>query len=551
MARSLANFRCVAAVIAALLLSLPLSARAQDDLQAAIKARLATIAEPGGNKIARDAIVAGSFLQTFYEAREYQPAWREPANFAALRREVLAARDDGLSPHDFHAHALGFGGLDFWPPAMTRAERDILKTSALINLLYQLYFGKVSPERLDPNWNLNRQAALPLENAIRTIAIALETQQLPALISQARGDDPGYLKLRAALKSYRAIVERGGWGRVTVGAALKPGMTDPRVPTIRRRLAATGDYQETALSNPELYDVPLVEAVKAFQKRHGIDVDGIVGPAMTRAMNVSAKQRVDQIRVNLERARWGARTLRSKKDLVVVNIAGFYLITVLEGKFAWSTEVITGKPYHKTPVFTDQIRYIEFNPTWTIPPGILRNEILPKLKANASYLDAAGYDLIGSSGKKISSASVNWQAISGRGFPYRVVQPPGPKNALGLVKFMFPNKYNVYLHDTPGRQLFSKTGRAFSHGCVRVKDPMKFAEVLLGHRNGTSRQTIDQTVASGRLTRINLKAPIPVAIMYWTVDPLWGDSIRFYDDVYNRDPKVLKALNAKFRPVVR
>ncbi len=522
---------------------------AQDGLPSAIQQRLVDLAKPGGNTIARDAVVAVEFLNAFYAERGYQPAWRNADNFADLRREILEARNDGLRLHDFHAHALGFGGLDFWPPAMTPAERDILKTSALVNLLYQLYFGKVSPERLDPHWNLQRQAPLPLENAVRTISIALETGALPALVKQARGNDPGYLKLRKALKSYRDIAEGGGWSNVAAGPALKPGMTDPRVPAIRQRLAATGDLRGGTSANPEAYDAVLVEAVKVFQKRHGIDIDGIVGPAMTQAMNVPATQRVDQIRVNLERARWGARTLRQKKDLVVVNIAGFYLITVLNGKFAWSTEVITGLPYHKTPVFTDRIRYIEFNPTWTIPPGILRREILPKLKADPGYLGAKGYDLIGTNGAKVDPFSVNWQSI--RGFPYRVVQPPGPKNALGLVKFMFPNKYNVYLHDTPGRQLFSKTGRAFSHGCVRVKDPMKFAEVLLGYRNGTTRQTIDQTVAGGKRTRVNLKEPIPVAIMYWTVDPLWSDGIRFYNDVYKRDGKVLQALNAKFRPVVR
>ena len=526
-------------------------ATAQDDPQSAIKQRLAKLAQPNGNKIARDAVVAVSFIDAFYKARNYQPAWRDAGNFADLRREILEARNDGLGLHDFHAHALGFAGLDFWPPAMTPAERDILKTSALVNLLYQLYFGKVSPERLDPHWNLQRQAPLPLENAVRTISIALETRALPALIAQARGDDPGYLRLRTALKMYRGIVDRGGWPSITSGAVLKPGDSDPRVPSIRKRLIATGDYKGSAQPASELYGPTLVDAVKAFQKRHGIDIDGIVGPAMTRAMNVTAKQRVDQIRVNLERARWGARTLRKKKDLVVVNIAGFYLITVLNGKFAWSTDVITGKPYHKTPVFTDQIRYIEFNPTWTIPPGIIRNEVLPKLKADPGYLGAKGYDLIASNGAKVNPATVNWQSISARGFPYRVVQPPGPKNALGLVKFMFPNKYNVYLHDTPGRQLFSKTGRAFSHGCVRVKDPMKFAEVLLGYRNGTTRQKIDQIVASAKRTRINLKKTIPVAIMYWTVDPLWGDGIRFYEDVYKRDAKVLKALNARFRPVTR
>ena len=523
----------------------------QNSLADQIRLRLSELSKPGGNVIGAEAIVAVEFLRAFYRERSFRAAWRDGANFPALVREVRESRNDGLSVDDFHAQSLGLGGIDFWPPAMTEAERDILKTSALINLLYQLYFGKVSPERIDPHWNLKRQAPLPIENAIRTISVALETNRLASLVARARGSDPGYLKLREALKAYRGIAERGGWPRVPTGPALKPGMRDMRVPIIRKRLAATADYQGKAGPSSNIYDRFLVAAVKTFQKRHGIDIDGIVGPAVTRALNVPATRRVDQIRVNLERARWGARTLRSQKDLVVVNIAGFYLLTVLNGKFAWTTEVITGRPYHKTPIFVDRIRYIEFNPTWTIPPGILRNEILPKLRSDPGYLAAKGYDLVAGNGAKVNPASVNWQVMSARGFPYRVVQPPGPKNALGLVKFMFPNRYNVYLHDTPSRQLFSKTGRAFSHGCVRVKNPMKFAEVLLGYRNGMTRQKIDQTVASGKRTRVNLSKPIPVAIMYWTVDPLWEGGIRFYEDVYKRDGKVLKALNTRFRPVAR
>ncbi|MEM7751083.1 MAG: peptidoglycan-binding protein, partial [Pseudomonadota bacterium] len=266
---------CIRRAVSALLCIVWLSSPtvAQDDLPSAIQQRLVGLSKPGGNTIARDAVVAVNFLSAFYEARGYQPAWRNADNFAELRREILGSRNDGLRLHDFHAHALGFGGLDFWPPAMTPAERDILKTSALVNLLYQLYFGKVSPERLDPHWNLKRQAQLPLENAVRTISIALETGALPALVTQARGNDPGYLKLRKALQSYRAIAEGGGWSNVPAGPALKPGMTDPRVPVIRRRLAATGDYQGGTQASLETYDELLVEAVKAFQKRHGIDID--------------------------------------------------------------------------------------------------------------------------------------------------------------------------------------------------------------------------------------------------------------------------------------
>lgn len=521
---------------------------AQTDLPVAIKQRIAELAEPGRNRIGRTAIVSAVFLMRFYEARAYEPAWHNPINFRDLRMQILESRNDGLNIDDFHAHALGFGGLDFWPPAMTDAERDILKSSALVNLLYQLYFGKLTPEKLDPHWNLKRPRSLPIEDAVNTISLVLEKQAIGSLVAQARSRDPGYSKLRQALISYRSIVERGGWPIVPAGTILKPGMSDRRILIVRQRLAVTGDHSFKGSENSDTYDPPLVEAVEKFQRRHGIDVDGIIGPAVTRAMGITAEQKVEQIRVNLERARWISRALRQRKDVVIVNTAGFYLLTFLDGKFAWWTDVITGKPYHKTPVFKDRIRYIEFNPTWTIPSGILRRDILPKLRSNSGYLAAKGYDLVGANGAKIDPATINWQTASGRRFPYRIVQPPGPKNALGRVKFMFPNKYNVYLHDTPGRQLFSKTGRAFSAGCVRVRDPLKFAELLLGNRNGISRQRIDQIVKSGRLTRINLSKPVPVAILYWTADPLWEGGIRFYNDVYKRDAKVLQALNAKFRP---
>ena len=296
------------------------SASAEADLAAEIKQRVAELAVAGRNRIGREAIVAAEFLNTFYKARGYRPAWREPANFSDLRNQILESRRDGLDIDDFHAHALGFGGLDFWPPAMTDAERDILKSSALVNLLYQLYFGKVTPESLDPHWNLKRQAPLPLGDAARAISTALDSRAVKALIAQARGDDPAYTRLRNTLAAYRAIAERGGWPIVPAGAVIKPGMKDPRIAIVRRRLTATGDYVAKGLPLDDTYDPALVDAVMVFQRRHGIDVDGIIGPAVIGAMAATAQQRVDQIRVNLERARWIARTLRRKQDLVVVKL---------------------------------------------------------------------------------------------------------------------------------------------------------------------------------------------------------------------------------------
>jgi L,D-transpeptidase YcbB len=511
-----------------------------DDIQSA----LADLSQNPAKQIQGYRVAVPGFVAKIYESRGYRPAWRRLQSVLALKDAISDATADGLKIEDFHPGLLGL--MPDEQKSLTPAQEDILLTDALVRLLYQLHYGKVNPESLDSSWNYGRPP--PASTAVERISSAIDEAKIAMLTDIARPDGPSYQLLRQALADYRRLAAGGGWVTVDDGPAIKPAMTDPRVVEVRRRLEVTGELAAVATEAPDLYDEPVVEAVKAFQQRHGIDVDGVLGPGTIAAMNVSVQERVQQIRVNLERARWILTALKGEQDLVLVNVAGFYLLTLLDGKAAWWTEVITGTPYHKTPMFTDEITYVEFNPTWTIPPGILRKEILPKLKQDAGYLDRKGYDLFDASGNKVNARAVNWSAIGPGSFPYRVVQPPGPENALGLVKFMFPNKHNVYLHDTPGRTLFSKTGRAFSHGCVRVRDPMKFAEVLLGNRNDTTRDEIDSIVQSKKLTRVKLKAPIPVALLYWTADPLWGDGIRFYRDVYGRDARILKALDEHFKP---
>ena len=520
----------------------------QSETQAgAIEQRIETLEKAGAKQIGSYKLASIKFLANFYRHRAYAPAWANPKDVGVLARAVANVETHGLRAGDFHPDVLGVsaGGA---AASLSAADRDIVQSDALFRLLYQLHFGKVSPQRLDKNWNL--KGPKRTGRGLELVSAALKSGELQRLIEHVSPQSPNYERLQDALRKYRAFSNAGGWQKIPDGAMLKPGASDPRIPTIRTRLSITGEYAGAADPNNGIFDPPLEEAVKRFQAKHGLDADGVVGPATLEAMNVSAKARVDQIRVNLERARWIVGSLKDQLDLVAVNTAGFYLITRLDGEFVWWTDVITGTPYHKTPMFTDTMKYVEFNPTWTIPPGILRKEILPNLTADPTYLASKGYDLIGSDGRKVDATAIDWAAQKGRGFPYSVVQPPGPKNALGRVKFMFPNKHNVYLHDTPGRQLFSKTGRAFSHGCVRVNDPLKLAEVLLGNRNGMTRQQIDQIVASGKLTRVNLKKPIKIAILYWTVDPLWSGGTRFYQDVYKRDGKILSALDSAFSPPI-
>lgn len=482
-------------------------------------------------------IASSEFLVRLYAALGNTRAWVDERNVAALRDAVARSWEDGLMPSDFHADALN-------KPAASPDEQDILMSDALVRLLYQLYFGKVYPNALDPNWNFARP--LLTNDPAQTISKAITDGKVAELIDEIRLKHPLYSALKATLQAYTQFEVNGGWSAISDGPVLKPEGNDPRIPQLRARLAITGEYSGPP-SDSQTFDPPLVEALKKFQTAQGLEADGVGGAATVAALNVSVHQRVDQIRVNLERARWILRPLGS--EMVVVNIAAQRLHLFLKGKKVWSTRVIVGKTYNKTPIFTEPMSVIVFNPTWTVPRSIVRNEIFPKAAANPGYLTANNYYLTDGNGGVVDPAGINWGAYTGASFPYGVVQRPGPNNALGLVKFLFPNRFSVYLHDTPSRQLFAKSDRSLSHGCIRVEDPLHLADLILGDRLGWNRQKIDALVATGKLQSVGLKNKLPVLLLYWTVDPTFDGGARFYRDLYGRDSRLLAALNAPFKPV--
>jgi murein L,D-transpeptidase YcbB/YkuD len=233
--------------------------------------------------------------------------------------------------------------------------------------------------------------------------------------------------------------------------------------------------------------------------------------------------------------------------LVLVNIAGFELYLGRDGRRQWETRVQVGKPFRKTPVFKSEIRNLVFNPTWSVPPTVLTNDILPAIKRNPAYLRAHNMRLIDGTGKVVNPAQVKWSTYTAKNFPYRIEQEAGPDNALGRVKFMVPNPYSVYLHDTPKRELFGQSARAFSSGCIRVEDPLRLAELLLDDAGKWSRAQIERAVAAGRTITVNLTRPVPVLLLYWTAETGADGRVEFLPDVYDRDPAVLKALNGEFR----
>jgi murein L,D-transpeptidase YcbB/YkuD len=287
----------------------------------------------------------------------------------------------------------------------------------------------------------------------------------------------------------------------------------------------------------------LAEAVRQFQHDHGIDVDGVVGKQSFDFLNMSHQKRVDSLRVNMDRLRWIARDVSD--DYVVVNIAGFELYYIRNHDLVWETPVMTGTVRHQTPVFTKRLKYLEFNPTWTVPRSIIGRSLLPKFRANPQYVLDNDYVLYDRQGQAVDPHSIDWQAYNISNFPYRVGQQPGEKNALGRVKFIFPNEYAIYLHDTPSRALFYRNARAFSSGCVRVKNPLKFAEMLLDDPEEWPLDQVEALVASREpQQRVFMERDVDIMLMYWTTSPTSGGQLQFHSDVYGKDLAALADLDA-------
>jgi len=483
-------------------------------------------------------------LPALYERRDYAPVWTNPESVSQLF-DILGGIDaDGLDGNDYHLHALQSMRTSLSQDAShdpsRAADYDLLLTDSLIRLGYHLMAGKVDPEALDANWNMS--TTIGDLDTILAMASAIENGTLPQLVDSLRLDHPTYARLKLALARYRQIAEQGGWPSVPDGPTLKPGMSGERVAAVSRRLAATGELEND--TSPEMFDDQLEAAVKRFQKTNGLAADGVIGPGTLAAMNVTVEARIDQIRINLERARWVLHDLSG--EFVLVDIAGFRVKYVRDGKDIWSGRAQVGKPYRKTPIFRDSITYLEVNPTWTVPPTILKNDVLPKIKKDPGYLGQKDMQVLTFSGEPVDPLTIDWSRYPDSPFSYMIRQRPGPANALGRIKFMFPNKHAIYLHDTPSRSLFSRDARAFSSGCIRVEHPFEFAEKLLDDQAWDKQRLLD-LVESRKTTRVNLNRPVTVLLLYWTVDADDDGGVIFKQDVYDRDPAILRELDSPFQ----
>ncbi len=490
--------------------------------------------------------IDANFSNIYYE-NGLQPLWVKlngPGDRARDILEALKSADShGLNPENYLVDKIE----KFWnsTDAVGLARLDLLLTLGLRGYVGDMREGRAEPRKLDPKlFATARDAEIDVKSLREQV---LSATDMKAFLDEQVPPFPQYHKLKKALKKYREIEAKGGWEIIPEGKVLKPGMEDERVPIIRKRLAATGDLDSDHLKGT-MYDDDVVNGLKKFQVRQGLKADGVVGKNSLSVMNVTVHKRIRQIIINMERYRWIKHELLDR--VIAVNIAGFmiYGSKPQNGEAEIEMHAIVGREYHKTPVFSDEIEYIEFNPYWNLPTSIVRNEMLPKLKKNPHYLKERnirvfeGWD---PDARELDSTAVDWSKVGKREMGrYKLRQDPGAKNALGTVKFMFPNKFNVYLHDTPAHSLFKETKRAFSHGCIRVSKPAELAAYILGgEENSWGLERIGEIIAKGKRTVVPLKKPFPIYILYRTafVDFVTGD-LHFRNDIYGRDTLLEKAL---------
>jgi murein L,D-transpeptidase YcbB/YkuD len=483
-----------------------------------------------------------------------------------------------------------------------QVEWELLATNAYLRALYHLFNGKVDPAGLDPQWNFELHELSP--GVVATLMNeGLVSRRISDIFAQARPQHYAYSSLQAGLARYRQLAAAGGWPSLPAGPTLKPCMIDPQVVFLRQRLLATGEYQPVSVeeqtqtvatcvaantktnasaassvassesavlalpgdlladtatelavaatsssfasssaapvNHDEVFDEYLVAAVKQFQRDQYLEDDGAIGPATRAALNVSAQSRVDQIRVNLDRARWLLHNIPD--NFLLVDVAGFKVTYFKGGQEVWKSRVQVGMSYRTTPIFKSEVNYITLNPTWTVPPTILRKDILPKVRKDLSYLRDHNIRVLDSNGKQLDPATIDWY----RPGNVTLRQDAGPDAALGKAVIRFPNSYAVYLHDTPHQKLFNKSQRAFSSGCIRVERALELVELLLAETPNWDGEAIDKTLAGGKTRNVTLAKRVPIMLAYWTVDAVSETKVAFKPDIYARDGAVLAALNQR------
>ena len=489
-----------------------------------------------------------------YESRNYTPIWVRdsgPKNKARDFLKILQhSDDDALVPSNYRTAEIEkrIKTTDY----NELVELELLLTRALLDYGRDLNAGRVEPSKINSN---NR--IFPKITGSATMLDRIElADRVGDVFNKMPPQTPRYGRLKAKLDEYRRTAAQGEWTKIPKGEVLKPENHDERVPLIRTLLTQMGDLKagtpvptaSEGATDLTLFDPELIAAVKKFQYRHGLDQDGVIGPATLAEMNIPISTRVRQIELNMERRRWMQDNLGD--FYVFVNLADQFLKVVKRNeqgkeKTIHTARLVVGKTFHATPVFTKNMTHMVMNPFWNVPSSITRNEYLPKLKRDPGAMLRQNIRILkgwGNGAAEIDPYTIDWSQVTKRNFPYRLRQDSGPKNALGKIKFMFPNKFNVYIHDTPSKSLFNRASRYFSHGCMRVQNPTDLADVLLREQSaGWNKKRIDKTLATGKRRVVKIKS-FPVHVTYLTAWVNKDMTVHFRNDIYGRDKKLENAL---------
>jgi len=489
-------------------------------------------------------------VRRFYEQTGYHLIWVDGDHpnrrYEQLVNILRGAPHQGLDPRQYDVKSAP--GLpvrvstDSAPtiPNDRAAEFDVWVTFALFRYATHVSAGQLDPHAFESQWTLRPERV----DLVKTLAQAVTTSDLSKSIDRLAPNHPEYVALQGVLDRYRAIQAQGGWPPVPQVRRLKEGESNPAVPVLRRRLVITGDLsapraQGASHAQEEtspVFDATLAEAVRRFQERHRLKADGIVKADVVAAMNVPVETRIRQLELNLERWRWLPDRMPDR--YIRVNVPEYTLEAMERGQIVMDIRVIVGERELPTPIFADQMTSVVFSPYWNIPPSIVRKEMIPHAAADPAYLARNNIEVVRGTGGAVDPAAVDWSAPGN----VSLRQLPGPRNALGLIKFVFPNNFNVYLHDTPADQLFARIERDFSHGCVRVEEPVKLAEYVLRDQPEWTPEKILAAMQAGRERHVALKTPIPVFLLYMTATADSHGTVRFFKDLYGHDAEQIAQL---------
>jgi murein L,D-transpeptidase YcbB/YkuD len=502
------RWRFAPALLLALLASpRPSRGQGEPEIASALRQLPATLVQPAFEELTPGVVA-------FYERRGHRPVWTDssgatPAGESVLR-QLSRAKEDGLNPENYLVSSLATSPVG--SDAVAMANREVLISFAAARFAHDVGWGVTRPSEVDP---ANSYEPRPFDAGAVLERVAQAADPGAALAAYAP-EGVAYRLVRNALADLRAVASGRGWSKASSGAVLRSGDRGPRVRELRTLLAEHGDLA-AGLESGDLFDSDVVAALTRFQGRHGLATDGVYGPGVAAEFNVPVATRIQQVRLGLERLRWLPSDYTGRR--IGVNLADYRAYLVDGDQIRFETRTVIGKKFHETPMFTGTMTYLVINPYWNVPQSIAEKEIRPKMRKDPGYLARNHMEVVGSS----------------------IRQLPGPWNSLGRFKFMFPNRFNVYLHDTPSRGLFAQPERALSHGCIRVENPAELAALLLEDQ-GWPPERIVAAVESGQSVTVNLDSPIAVNISYVTAFRGPDGLLHYRRDVYGRDRKLIEAL---------